>query len=164
MKKVKICVLLICAMLLTGCGRTDNSKVLGFIELNKTTIDECSELNLELKSEQYWDDEKQCWGWVNWWEADYTFQDVPGTLVVNYNHAEERFVRSVVFTVEATEENKVYLEGYMIDTYGKQYKEIGEKNAGGVYSKYWESGDMAIEYLTTSRDVELGWYIPSSET
>ena len=161
MKYVKLCVLLICAMLLTGCGKADNSKVLGFIELNKTTIDECSELNLEVKSEQYWDDERQIYNWAYWWEAEYTFQDVPGTLVVNL--AEGRVICAVGFYTETTEENIAYLEEYMVDTYGKQYKEIGEKNTDDVYSKYWESGDMGIEYLTSTSYVQIIWDIPSSE-
>ena len=47
MKNIKIIPILILFILLTGCGSTNN-KIIGVIELNKTTRDELNDLNLEM--------------------------------------------------------------------------------------------------------------------
>ena len=59
MKKITVIFLLILVISLVGCGSSSSNKILGLIELNKTSEEEIiKKLNHEIDAPEVWDEEK----------------------------------------------------------------------------------------------------------
>ena len=151
MKKITAILGLILVISLVGCGSSSN-KILGLIELNKTSEEELIEkLNLEIEAQEVWDEEKGIFTITYIWHyADYTINDVNGTIRIPFEDKTAKFVN---YSAEATSENMEQLLSYLIDTYGKNYEEVDD------YTTRWISGNLIIEYVLTDEDtVEVRWY------
>ena len=136
---------------LVGCSSSSN-KILGFIELNKTSEEELIEkLNLEIEGVEVWDEEKGIFTYTYIWHyADYSLNDINGTIRIPFEDKTAQFVN---YSAEATSENMEQLLSYLIDTYGKSYEEVDD------YTTRWVSGNLTIDYVLTDEDtVEVRWY------
>lgn len=153
MKNIKIIPIFILFILLTGCSSTNN-KILGIVELNKTTRDELSELNLEMETTKTWNEEKGIYIYNYIWDyADYTLSNVKGTIRIPFED-ETHVAKFVNFSADATSENMKQLVDYLINTYGKNYSEVEDKITR------WTSGNLTIDYvLTDDNTIEIRWYI-----
>lgn len=151
MKPLKIFTSIIIFCLLIGCNSTYN-KILGIIELNKTTRDELFELNLKNDSHEVWDNQNECFEYVYVWDyADYTLNNVNGIIRI---HFENKTAQCVNFSADATKDNMEKILSYLVDTYGDDYEEIDD------YTTRWTSDDLFIAYaLTDENTVEIRWYI-----
>lgn len=152
MKNIKIIPILILFILLTGCGSTNN-KILGVIELNKTTRDELNDLNLEMYTEKVFNEDKNAYTYDYIWDyADYTLNNVKGTIRIPFED-ETHVAKFVNFSAEASSKNMKQLVDYLIDTYGKNYSEVEDNITR------WTTNDLIIDYvLTEDNTVEVRWY------
>lgn len=150
MKNIKILLIIILSIMLVGCGSTNN-KILGIIELNKTTRENVKNLNLEMNMQKTFNQDENIYDYYYVCDyADYTFNDVNGIIEIYF---ENETAKSVIFSAEATENNMNKFVGYLVDTYGKDYEEIED------YTTRWTSGDLIIDYvLTDDNTVEIRWY------
>ena len=152
MKKITIIFLLILVISLVGCSSSSSNKILGLIELNKTSEEEIiKKLNLEIEAPKVWDEEKGIYIITYIWHyADYSLNDVNGTIRVRFEDETAQFVN---YSAEATKENMEQLLSYLVDTYGKDYEEVED------YTTRWISDDLTIDYVLTDEDtVEVRWY------
>ena len=151
MKKTTIILLLILVISLVGCGSSAN-KILGLIELNKTSEDEIiKNLNLKIDAPKVWDEEKGIFT-INyiWHYADYSLNNVSGTIHIRFENDTAQFVN---FSSEATSENMEQLLSYLIDNYGENYEKVDD------YTTRWTSENLIIDYvLTEDNTVEIRWY------
>ena len=151
MKKTTIILLLILVISLVGCGSSAN-KILGLIELNKTSEDEIiKNLNLKIDAPKVWDEEKGIFT-INyiWHYADYSLNNVSGTIHIRFENETAQFVN---FSSEATSENMEQLLSYLIDNYGENYEKVDD------YTTRWTSENLIIDYvLTEDNTVEIRWY------
>lgn len=151
MKKITVIFLLILIISLVGCGSSAN-KILGLIELNKTSEDEIiKNLNLKIEAPEVWDEEKGIFT-INyiWHYADYSLNNVNGTIRVRFENETANFVN---YSTEATSENMEKLLYYLIDNYGEIYEKVDD------YTTRWTSGNLIIDYvLTEDNTVEVRWY------
>ena len=153
MKKIVITIVLILCVLLVGCSSSSSNKILGLIELNKTSEEEIiKNLNLEIDAPEVWDEEKGIYVITYIWHyADYSLNDVNGTIRVRFEDETAQFVN---YSAEATKENMEQLLSYLVDTYGKDYEKVDD------YTTRWTSSDLTIDYVLTDEDsVEVRWYI-----
>ena len=152
MKKITVIFLLILAISLIGCGSSSSNKILGLIELNKTSEEEIiKNLNLEIEATQTWDETKGIYicNYI-WHYADYTLNNVNGTIHIRFEDETAQFVN---FSSEATSENMEQLLSYLIDIYGKEYEEVDN------YTMRWTSNNLTIDYtLTDESTIEVRWY------
>ena len=151
MKKITVILLLILIILLVGCGSSSN-KILGIIELNKTSEDEIiKNLNLKIDASEVWDEEKGIFTIIYIWHyADYSLNNVNGTIRVRFENETAKFVN---FSAEATSENMKKLLSYLIDNYDENYEKVDN------YTTRWTSGNLIIDYvLTEDNTVEVRWY------
>lgn len=151
MKKITVTFLLILIISFVGCGSSSN-KILGLIELNKTSEDEIiKNLNLKIDAPKVWDEEKGIFT-INyiWHYADYSLNNVNGTIRVRFENETAKFVN---FSADATSENMEQLLSYSIDNYGENYEKVDD------YTTRWTSGNLIIDYvLTEDNTVEVRWY------
>lgn len=152
MKKTIIILELILFIFLIGCKGTSN-EVLGFIELGKSTRDDVTELNLQIESTKVWDEVKGIFVYTYIWDyADYTLNNVNGTIRIRFTDY-DNLVQFVNYSAEATSENMEQLLSYLIDTYGKNYKQIDNATTR------WASDKLIIDYvLTDENTIEIQWY------
>ena len=150
MKNIKIIPILILFILLTGCSST-NKKILGIVELNKTTRNELSELKLEMETTKTWNEKEGIYVYNYIWDyADYTLNNVTGTIRIRFENETAQFVN---YSTEATSENMEQLLSYLIDNYGENYEKVDD------YTTRWTSGNLIIDYvLTEYNTVEVRWY------
>lgn len=152
MKKLVVMLVSIMSILLVGCGSSSSNKILGLIELNKTSEEEIiKNLNLEIEAPEVWDEEKGIFTITYIWHyANYSLNNVDGTIRVRFEDETAKFVN---YSAEATSENMEQLLSYLIDTYGKDYEEVDD------YTTRWTSNDITIDYvLTDENTVEVRWY------
>ena len=152
MKKITIIFLLILVILLVGCGSSSSNKILGLIELNKTSEEEIiKKLNLEINAPEVWDGEKGIYIITYIWHyADYSLNDVNGTIRVRFEDETAKFVN---YSTEATSKNMEQLLSYLIDNYGENYENVDD------YTTRWISDDLIIDcVLTDENTVEIRWY------
>ena len=152
MKKITVILLIILFISLVGCSSSSN-KVLGLIEIGKSTRNDVAELNLEIEDTQVWDEEKGIYIYDYICDyADYTLNNVEGTIYIRFSDY-DNLVQFVNFSAEATSENMEQLLSYLIDVYGKDYKEVDD------YTTRWTSGNLIIDYVLTEDDtIEVRWY------
>lgn len=151
MKKITAILGLILVMSLAACGSSSN-KILGLIELNKTSEEEIiKNLNLEIEAPEVWDEEKGVFNITYICHyADYSLNDVNGIIRVRFEDKTAQFVN---YSAEATSENMEQLLSYLIDTYGKNYEKVDD------YTTRWFSGKLTIDYVLTDEDtIEIRWY------
>lgn len=153
MKKITIIFLLILVISLVGCGSSSSNKILGLIELDKSTRDDVTELNLEIDMRKVWNEETGIFNYVYIWDyADYTLNNVKGVIRIKFTDY-DNLVQFVNFSSEATSENMEKLLSYLIDTYGKTYEKVDD------YTTRWISGNLTIDYvLTDESTIEVRWY------
>lgn len=151
MKKSKICIILILSVLLFGCGSSKN-KILGIIELNKTTSEELSDLNFEVEEIKVWNAAKGIFEYLYICHfAEYSINGVDGIIRIPF---EEKVATFVNFSAEAQEDSMEKLLAYLVETYGKDYEKIED------YTTRWVSGELTIDYVLTDEDIiEVRWYI-----
>lgn len=152
MKKITIIFLLILVILLVGCGSSSSNKILGFIELNETSEEEIiKKLNLEIDAPEVWDEENGIYIITYVWHyADYSLNDVNGTIRVRFEDETAKFVN---YSAEATSKNMEQLLSYLIDNYGENYENVDD------YTTRWISDDLTIDYvLTDESTIEVRWY------
>ena len=152
MKKITIIFLLILVISLVGCGSSSSNKILGLIELNKTSEEEIiKKLNLEIEAPEVWDEEKGIYIITYIWHyADYSLNDVNGTIRVRFEDETAKFVN---YSTEATSKNMEQLLSYLIDNYGENYENVDD------YTTRWISDDLTIDYvLTDESTIEVRWY------
>lgn len=152
MKKITAILLLVLIISLVGCGSPSN-KILGLIEIGKSTRNDVAELNLEIEDTQVWDEEKGIYIYDYICDyADYTLNNVEGTIYIRFSDY-DNLVQFINFSAEATSENMEQLLSYLIDVYGKDYKEVDD------YTTRWTSGNLIIDYVLTEDDtIEVRWY------
>lgn len=152
MKRFTTILLLTLTLLLVGCSSSSN-KILGLIELDKTTREDLAELNLEIEQPEVWDEEKGILIYTYIWDyADYTLNNVKGTIRIKFTDY-DGFAEFVNYSAEATKENMEQLLSYLIDTYGENYEEVED------YTTRWVSGNLTIDYVLTDEDtIEIRWY------
>lgn len=150
MKRKGILVLLVIMLVLVGCS-SSNNKILGNIELNKTTRDDLNNLNFEIESTKVWDDARGIFVYTYIWDyADYTLNNVDGTIRIRFTN---NLAQGVNYSAEATKENMEQLVNYLVDTYGKDYEEVED------YTTRWRVNDLTIDYvLTDEGTIEIRWY------
>lgn len=152
MKKIVAILLLMMSILLVGCSSSSSNKILGIVKLNKTPEDEIiSNFNLEIESTQVWDETKGIlvYNYI-WHYADYTLNNTNGTIRIRFEDETAKFVN---YSTEATSENMEQLLSYLVDTYGKNYKEVDD------YTTRWTSDNLVIDYvLTDENTIEIRWY------
>ena len=137
---------------MVGCGSSSSNKILGLIELNKTSEEEIiKKLNLEIDAPEVWDEEKGIYIITYiWYYADYSLNDVNGTIRVRFEDETAKFVN---YSAEATTDNMEKLLSYLVDTYGANYEKVDD------YISRWTSGDLTIDYvLTDESTIEIRWY------
>lgn len=152
MKKITVIFLLFLFISLVGCGSSSSNKILGLIELNKTPEEEIiKNLNLEIDAPEVWDEEKGIYIITYIWHyADYSLNDVNGTIRVRFEDETTKFVN---YSAEATSKNMEQLLSYLIDNYGENYENVDD------YTTRWISDDLIIDYvLTDENTVEIRWY------
>lgn len=152
MKKITIIFLLILVISLVGCGSSSPNKILGLIELNKTSEEEIiKNLNLEIDAPEVWDDEKGIFTITYICHyADYTLNNVSGIVRIRFEDETAQFVN---FSAESTSENMKQLLSYLIDNYGENYENVDD------YTTRWISDDLTIDYvLTDESTIEVRWY------
>lgn len=151
MKKSTIMLILILSILLIGCGSSSGNKILRIIELNRTTRDNVSSLNLEMEEYETWNEETGIYEYNYIWDyADYTLNNVEGTIRIRFEDNTAKFVN---YSAEATSENMNQLLSYLVDTYGDDYEEVED------YTTRWVSGNLIIDYvLTDDNTIEIRWY------
>ena len=151
MKKTTVIFLLILIILLVGCGSSAN-KILGLIELNKTSEDEIiKNLNLKIETSKVWDEEKGIYT-INYicHYTDYSLNNVNGTIRVRFENETVQFVN---FSSESTSENMEQLLSYLIDNYGENYEKVDD------YTTRWTYENLIIDYvLTEDNTIEVRWY------
>lgn len=150
MKKVKIIMLVIVSLLLVGCS-SGNNKILGIVELNKTTLEELESLNFESEEYEVWNEEEGIYenNYI-WHYANYNIDNIQGIIRIPFQNEVALFVN---FSAEATTENMQGMLNYLIDTYGKNYETIED------YTTRWTFDDLIIDYvLTDEGTVEIRWY------
>ena len=150
MKNIKILLLIILSIVLTGCDSTNN-KIIGIIELNKTTREDVENLNLEMNMQEVFNQEKNIYDYYYLYDyADYTLNEINGIIQIYF---ENDVAQSVNFSADATEDNMNKIIDYLVDTYGKNYEEVDD------YTTRWTSGNLIIDYvLTEDNTVEIIWY------
>ena len=144
MKKVIVILGLILIISLVGCGSSSN-KILGLIELNKTSEEEViNNLNLEIEAPEVWDEEKGIFT-INyiWHYADYSLNDIDGEIRIRFEDKTPKFVN---YSTEATSENMEQLLSYLIDNYGVNYEKVDD------YTTRWISSNLIIDYVLTDED------------
>lgn len=151
MKKITFSLVLILSILLVGCSSSSSNKILGVVELDKSTRDDVSELNLKVDSPMVFNEDTNIYEICYIWDyADYTLNNVDGIVRVRFENKTAKFVN---YSAEATKENMEQLLSYLVDTYGKDYEEVED------YTARWTSGDLIIDYvLTDENTVEVRWY------
>lgn len=150
MKKITVILLIILFISLVGCSSSSN-KVLGLIEIGKSTRNDVTELNLKIEDTQVWDEEKGIYVYVYVCDyTDYTLNNINGTIRVRFENETAQFVN---FSAEATSENMEQLLSYLIDNYGENYENVDD------YITRWTSSNLIIDYVLTEDDtVEVRWY------
>ena len=114
MKKITVILLIILFISLVGCSSSSN-KVLGLIEIGKSTRNDVTELNLKIEDTQVWDEEKGIYVYVYVCDyTDYTLNNINGTIRVRFENETAQFVN---FSAEATSENMEQLLSYLIYNY-----------------------------------------------
>ena len=153
MKKIVIMLLSIISILLVGCGSLSSNKILGLIELDKTTRDDIAELNLEIDMEKVYNENKNSYEYIYIWDySKYTLNDVDGTIRIRFTDY-DNLVQFVNYSAEATSENMEQLLSYLVDTYGKNYEKVDG------YTTRWTSNNLIIDYvLTDENTIEVRWY------
>lgn len=151
MKKSTIMLILILSILLIGCGSSSGNKILSNIELNKTTRDDIKEMNLIPDIHEVYNQEKNSYEYIYIWDyADYTLNNVNGTIRIRFEDNTAEFVN---YSAEATSENMNQLLSYLVDTYGDDYEEVED------YTTRWVSSNLIIDYvLTDGNTIEIRWY------
>ena len=150
MKNIKVLFIMILSVILVGCGSTNN-KILGIIELNKTTREDVGNLNLEKDMQKTFNQEKNIYDYYYICDyASYTINNVDGTIRIRF---EDKTAQVVNFSAEATSKNMEQLLSYLISTYGEDYEKIED------YTTRWMYSDLIIDYVLTDDDtVEIRWY------
>ena len=150
MKKIKIIMLVIMSVILVGCS-SGNNKILGIVELNKTTLEELESLNLESEEYKVWNEEEGIYEYNYIWHyANYNIDNIQGIIRIPFQNEVALFVN---FSAEATTENMQGMLNYLIDTYGKNYETIED------YTTRWTFDDLIIDYVLTDKGtVEIRWY------
>lgn len=151
MKKITIIFLLILVVSLTGCGYSSSNKILGLIELGKSTRDDVSELNLEVDSPMVFNEDTNIYEICYIWDyVDYSLNDVNGIIRVRFEDKTAKFVN---YSAEATSKNMEQLLSYLIDNYGENYEKVDD------YTTRWIFDDLTIDYvLTDENTIEVRWY------
>ena len=152
MKKIVFTLVLTISILLVGCASSSSNKILNIIELNKTPKDEIIDsFNLEIDVYEVWNEDENIYEWIYVWHyADYTLNNVKGTIRIRFENDTAQFVN---YSADATKENMKQLLSYLTDTYGDKYEEAGD------YITRWTVGNLIIDYALTDEDtVEVRWY------
>ena len=156
MRKLIILIMTLSIVLL-GCG-TANNKVMGIVELNKTTKEDLKSLSLEEYTVEYWNAEMGIYEISYIWHyADYKFNNINGEIRIYFeNKYDDTSAKFVNFSTEATSKNMEQLLAYLVQTYGEEYKEY---EVDGEYITRWTENEMFIDFvLTTESTLELRWY------
>ena len=145
MKKITVFLCLILVISLVACDSSSN-KILGLIELGKSTRGDLEELNLQIEFTKVWDEAEGIYRYNYIWDyANYTLNNVNGTIRIKFTD-DDTLAQFVNYSAKATSENKEQLMSYLTDTYGKSYEQVDDDTTR------WVSEYFTIDYVLTDKE------------